>query len=60
MPFITDELLEYLERLYPDKAPDPSNTDREIWMNVGAAGVVRHIRRIYKEQRENMLSGDIA
>lgn len=59
MPFITDELLDYLQKLYPDKTPDPKDTDREIWMNVGAVGVVRHLHRIYKEQRENILTGDI-
>lgn len=59
LPFITDEMLDYLQRLYPDRAPDPSMTDREVWINVGAVGVVRHLHRIYQEQRENMLSGDI-
>lgn len=59
VPFITDELLDYLQRIYPDKAPDPEKSDREIWMIVGAVGVVRHLRRIHEEQRENMLAGNI-
>jgi hypothetical protein len=58
LPVITDELLDYLERLYQDRCPDPKHTDREIWMNRGAAGVVRHLRLLHKEQREHML-GDL-
>lgn len=54
-PQITDGLLQYLERVYPDKCPEPNETDREIWMNRGAVGVVRHLRMLHKEQRENML-----
>lgn len=57
-PQITDGLLEYLQRVYPDKAPEPTDTDREIWINRGAAGVVRHLKRLHQEQRENIL-GDM-
>lgn len=59
LPYIEDGLLDYLQRLYPDKAPEPSQSDREIWMNRGAVGVVRHLQMLHKEQRENML-GDIS
>lgn len=54
LPVIEERLLDYLQRLYPDKAPDPSQTDREIWINVGAVGVVRHLYRVYQEQNENL------
>lgn len=59
LPFIEDGLLDYLQRLYPDTCPEPSQTEREIWMSRGAAGVVRHLRMLHKEQRENML-GDLS
>lgn len=54
-PYIDDKLLEYLEQIYPDRSPEPDETDREIWIKRGAVGVVRHLRRIHDEQRENML-----
>lgn len=57
-PYIEDGLLEYLQRLYPDQAPEPHQSDRDIWINRGAAGVVRHLKMLHKQQRENML-GDI-
>ncbi|CAB4124681.1 hypothetical protein UFOVP63_21 [uncultured Caudovirales phage] len=59
IPLITDALLDYLQKLHPEKAPEPSQSDREIWINRGAVGVVRHLQRIHQEQRENMLTGDI-
>lgn len=57
IPYITDELLDYLQRLYPDRAPEADQTDRVIWINRGAVGVVRHLAAVHKEQRENMLGG---
>lgn len=55
VPFIDDRVLEYLNRIYPDKSPEPTDTDREIWINRGAIGVVRHLAWLHKQQRENLL-----
>jgi len=55
LPYIEDGLLDYLQRLYPDEAPEPDETERQIWMNRGAIGVVRHLKLVYDQQRENML-----
>ena len=57
LPFIEDGLLDYLQRLYPDKAPEVDETERQIWMNRGAVGVVRHLKLVYDQQRENLLGG---
>lgn len=54
-PYIEDKLIEYLEKVYPDRSPEPDDTDREIWINRGAVGVVRHLRRIFEEQRQNLM-----
>lgn len=58
LPYIEDGLLDYLQRLYPDQAPEPNQSDREIWIHRGAVGLVRHLKMLHKEQREHML-GDI-
>jgi hypothetical protein len=55
IPYISDELLEYLQRLNPERSPEPDMTERAIWMNRGAVGVVRHLAAIHQEQRANML-----
>ena len=54
-PVIDRRLIEYLEALYPDRCPDPGLSDREIWMAVGAAQVVRHLRHILEESENNIL-----
>jgi hypothetical protein len=54
-PYISEELIDYLELLYQDKAPEPSQTEREIWMNRGAVGVARHLRMVYNELTQNSL-----
>lgn len=55
VPYISDDLLEYLQRVFPDKCPDLTATDRKVWYDAGAVSVVRHIAKLHEEQRENML-----
>jgi len=55
VPVITDELINYLDRLYRDVSPEPSMTDREIWMHRGAVGVVRNLKLLRDKQRETVL-----
>lgn len=51
LPYVDIKLLEYLEILYPDKCPDPSMSDRELWQVCGAVQLVRHLRSVYEEQQ---------
>ena len=54
-PVIPKDLLEALEKKFPDKCPSINMTDREIWRNVGSVEVVRHLRFIYNEQNKNIM-----
>ena len=54
-PIIDKGLLDYLQRLFPDVSPEPSQSEREIWINRGAAGVVRHLSLLHKDQQNNIL-----
>lgn len=58
-PTISDELIRYLDEICPDKAPDIAVDERKLWATVGAVGVVRHLKILHHEQRENMLTGDL-
>lgn len=42
--FDAAEVIARLEALYPDRAPSPDATDRQVWMAVGAVEVVRWLR----------------
>ncbi len=51
-PPIDEALLKKLEEAYPEKCPDPSDADRDIWVYVGRRSVVRMLRSVYLEQQE--------
>ena len=52
IPNIDESLLQYLEELYPDKAPDLSMEEKQIWFSAGQVAVVRHLRDQYNLQEE--------
>lgn len=55
-PRIPQDLLEYLSSQFPDKCPNLKDTDREIWMAVGARNVINHLIIKFKEQQDNILN----
>lgn len=54
-PFVSQEILEYLERMFPNQCPHIDDTDRQIWAAVGARNVIEHLRSIHAAQlKENL------
>lgn len=49
-PYVSRELLAWLERIFPDRAPTRAASDREIWIAVGGVEVVKHLRAIHEAQ----------
>jgi hypothetical protein len=45
-PAVSLELVEALEREYPDRCPSPDASDREIWMATGQARLVAFLREM--------------
>jgi hypothetical protein len=52
MPLFSDALLEALAEKFPDKCPNPTDSERAVWMQVGAASVVRYLRDQRRRQKE--------
>ncbi len=52
IPVIDQQLIEYLEDLYPDRAPDLSMEEKLIWFVAGQVSVVRHLKDQYNLQEE--------
>jgi len=50
-PPIDEALLKRLDEVYPEACPDPSASDRDIWLAVGSRQVVRMLRAVYLEQQ---------
>ena len=49
-PRITADLLDYLAFVYPLRPPQPSQTDREIWITAGQQYLIEHLRKLYEKQ----------
>ena len=56
-PHVSTELLEYLKATFPDRCPDKTDQEREIWMAVGAVTVVRHLEALERAQVAEALGG---
>lgn len=52
-PIISNELIAYLQSVYPERSPDPQDSDREIWMKAGASRVIRDLVDLKRVQEEN-------
>ena len=48
----TAELLEALEICYPQRCPDPADTEREIWMKAGERRLVNVLKSKYEDANE--------
>jgi len=52
-PIINEDLIEYLDRLFPDKCADINDPERVIIYKSGQRSVVNHLIEKYKIQQEN-------
>lgn len=56
-PPVTRELVEWLERAFPNRCPSPADSDREIWMAVGAVKVITKLKQLSEKQSTTVLEG---
>ena len=50
---IKEELIKYLNNLFPDKCPDLKDSEKEIYYKSGQRSVVNHLINQYNIQQEN-------
>ena len=53
IPVITEEMIDYLDKLFPVKCADLKDTDKEIFYKSGQRSVVNHLKEQFKIQGEN-------
>ena len=51
-PLLTEELIAYLEDLFPDRCADINDNERTIFYKSGQRSVVNHLREELKKQTE--------
>jgi len=54
-PFISNELIEFLNQQYPERVPEPSWSERDIWIKVGERRLVRRLIQMHGDQIERGL-----
>ena len=52
IPTITDELVNYLDSLFPEKCADLQENEKQIFYKSGQRSVVKHLIEKYKLQQE--------
>jgi len=55
LPVITNELLEALDELFPEKTPEINMEPKEMYFRIGQRRVVRFLHQKQKEQSENIM-----
>ena len=56
LPPITDDLIQGLDEVFPNRHPDLSFSDKEVWYRAGQRFVVDWLIEQQKRQRETMLT----
>ena len=59
LPVITDELIEGLDQVFPNRHPDLSLSDREVWYSAGQRYVVDYLIEQQARQKETMLNESV-
>lgn len=52
-PNLSEELIEYLDTLFPEKCAELNQNDKEIFYQSGQRSVVKHLIEKFKIQKEN-------
>ena len=58
-PVLSDELINALDSHFPQRPPDLSFTDREVWFKAGQRAVVDYLIEQQARQKETMLTQNI-
>ena len=58
-PVLSDELINALDNHFPQRHPDLSFSDREVWFKAGQRAVVDYLIEQQNRQKESMLTNNI-
>lgn len=55
LPKIPQDLMEALDKRFPERCPDPKASEREVWIEVGKRELIRFLKTHYERQNKNVL-----
>lgn len=53
-PLIAPDIVAYLKNIYPMKSPCITDTDRQIWVDVGIQTVITHLNNLVEQQKREV------
>ena len=60
LPALSQDLINKLDKLFPDKCPLLTDSDREIWYKVGQRSVINYLQQTYDDQlQDNIVTKNI-
>lgn len=57
LPPLSEQLVNAMDHLFPERCPDPKQSERDIWIAVGKRLVARFLREQFNRQQEQLLKG---
>jgi len=59
LPALSKDLIDKLDKLYPDKCPLLTDEERMVWYKSGQRSVINYLKNIYDEQlQDNIITKD--
>lgn len=52
LPALSQDLINKLDKLFPDKCPLLTDSEREVWYKVGQRSVINYLQQTYDDQLE--------
>ena len=52
LPALSQDLINKLDKLFPDKCPLLTDPEREVWYKVGQRSVINYLQQTYDDQLE--------
>ena len=59
LPVITDDLIFALDQIFPNRHPDLSLTDRDVWYRAGQRSLVDYLIEQQARQKDTMLTNSV-
>jgi len=53
LPALSQDLINKLDKLFPDKCPLLTDPEREIWYKVGQRSVINYLQQTYDDQLQD-------
>jgi|TARA_B110000977_G_C11049735_1_gene481859 hypothetical protein len=58
LPYTVEELINVLDKIYPEKAPELKDNEKTVWFKAGQRSVVNWLKDLKTRSENNLLGED--